>query len=153
MYSRNYGRSEGSANITPPPAYSGSAICGSDPPAAEEKEAARTHGAFAPFSQNITLPKSDEEEKKCESFESAAPPREKFEPHTEACALPCEKHKSPEEEKCADIPKKENGFLSSLLPDLSKEDLILIGIIIALVFDLADRDILLVALVAAAVIM
>ena len=50
-------------------------------------------------------------------------------------------------------PKKEKGFLSSLLPDLSKEDLILIGIIIALAFDLADRDILLVALVAAAVIM
>ena len=48
---------------------------------------------------------------------------------------------------------KEKGFLSSLLPDLSKEDLILIGIIIALAFDLADRDILLVALVAAAVIM
>ena len=57
------------------------------------------------------------------------------------------------EEKHAEAPKKEKGFLSSFLPDLSKEDLILIGIVIALAFDLADKDILLVALVVAAVIM
>ena len=91
MYSRSYGRGDASAKITPPPAYSGSAIQGGEK-AGAEKEEAHTGG-------------------------------------------------------------KEKGLLSSLLPDLSKEDLILIGIVVALAFDLADRDILLVALVAAAVIM
>jgi hypothetical protein len=145
MYSRNYGRSESSAKIMPPPAYSGSAIRGGEPHAAENEEA-RTGGAFAPFSQNITLPKSEVEEEKRPSCETCEPPCEKFEPPPKKCEPPCE-------EKCPETQKKEKGILSSFLPDLSKEDLILIGIIIALAFDLADRDILLVALVAAAVIM
>jgi len=142
MYSRNYGRGDISAKITPPPAYSGSAIQGNEPRTAEKEEAHAQGGAFAPFSQNISLPKNEEEAEKSE----------KCEPCEKPAPVP-EKHEPPHEEKCAESPKKEKGFLSSLLPDLSKEDLILIGIVIALAFDLADRDILLVALVAAAVIM
>jgi hypothetical protein len=129
MYSRNYARGDSSAKITPPPAYSGSAIQGSEACVQEKEEAHTSAGAFAPFSQNIALPKSDGGEAKqedCGERTAAA---------------------------CAENTGKERGFLSSLLPDLSAEDLILIGIIIALAFDLADRDILLVALVAAAVIM
>ncbi len=148
MYSRSYGRGDISAKITPPPAYSGSAIQGAPKVGAEKEEAHTGSGAFAPFSQNITLPKSDEEEEKREIYEQARC-EEKCE--STPCAETCEK--PPREEKCEEPPKKEKGFLSSLLPDLSKEDLILIGIIIALAFDLADKDILLVALVAAAVIM
>lgn len=148
MYSRSYGRGDISAKITPPPAYSGSAIQGTRESGAEKEEAHTGSGAFAPFSQNITLPKNDEEEEKREVYEQVRCKEKcKEPPHTEPCEKP------PREEKCEEPPKKEKGFLSSLLPDLSKEDLILIGIIIALAFDLADRDILLVALVAAAVIM
>ena len=148
MYSRSYGRGDISAKITPPPAYSGSAIQGTRESGAEKEEAHAGSGAFAPFSQNITLPKSDEEEEKHEIYE-----RKQCEENFEnaPCAEPCEN--TVHEEKCEEAPKKEKGFLSSLWPDLSKEDLILIGIIIALALDLADRDILLVALVAAAVIM
>jgi hypothetical protein len=139
MYSRSYGRGDISAKITPPPAYSGSAISGGENGGEEKEEAHTGSGAFAPFSQNITFPKHDREEEKCEICEQSR--------HEE-------KHEKPEhEERCEETPRKEKGFLSSPLPDLSKEDLILIGIIIALAFDLADRDILLVALVAAAVIM
>ncbi len=129
MYSRSYGRGDISAKITPPPAYSGSALQGKEPSGTEKEEAHTQTGSFAPFSQNIALPKSEEDEK-CEKQEE----------------VPCE-------EKPAETPKKDKGFLSSILPDLSKEDLILIGIVIALAFDLADKDILLVALVVAAVIM
>ena len=89
MYSRNYGRSESSAKIMPPPAYSGSAIRGGEPHAAENEEA-RTGGAFAPFSQNITLPKSKEEEEKRPSCEPCEPPCEKFEPPPKKCEPPCE---------------------------------------------------------------
>ena len=136
MYSRNYGRGDISAKITPPPAYSGSAIQGSGTGGAPEKEEPKlSSGAFAPFSQNIPLAKNTEEEKECASVQSpAAVPKEEEKPH--------------------EPPKKEkSSFLSSFLPDLSTEDLILIGLVIALAFDLADRDILLVALVCAAVIM
>ena len=139
MYSRSYGRGDISAKITPPPAYSGSAIQGVEKGEAEKEEAHAGSGAFAPFSQNITLPKNDAEEENCKV--SAQEPCEE-----KKAGLPCA-------EKCEEPPKKEKGFLSSFLPDLSKEDLILIGIIVALAFDIADRDILLVALVAAAVIM
>ena len=131
MYSRSYGRGDASAKITPPPAYSGSAIQGGEKAGAEKEEAHTGGGAFAAFSQNITLPKSEGEEEKHEMPENP----------------------EPREEKCEESRGKEKGLLSSLLPDLSKEDLILIGIVVALAFDLADRDILLVALVAAAVIM
>ena len=133
MYSRNYGRGESSAKITPPPSYSGSAIQGRENAEQKKEDERASVSAFAPFSQNISLPKNAEEEKpeKCGVCE---PPPPCAEPHPEP-------------------PRKEKGFLSSLLPDLSTEDLILIGLVIALAFDLADRDILLVALVAAAVIM
>ena len=149
MYSRSYGRGDISAKITPPPAYSGSAIQGKEPPAEKEERRAES-GAFAPFSQNIPLPKSEGEAEKYEPCEKREP-CEKY----ESCEVRelCGKREPPREEKCAESPRKEKGLLSSLLPDLSKEDLILIGIVIALAFDLADRDILLVALVAAAVIM
>ena len=142
MYSRSYGRGDISAKITPPPSYSGSAIQGKAVHP-EDKEEASAGGAFAPFSQNIPLHTSDSEEKSeaCEPPEHYACEEKRAEPP----------HEKPCEEKCE--PKKEKGFLSSFLPDLSTEDLILIGIVIALAFDLADRDILLVALVAAAVIM
>ena len=135
MYSRNYGRGDISAKITPPPSYSGSAIQGKDTGVAQDSEEPKvSKGEFAPFSQNIPMPKTTEEE----SFEDhkAPPPPPK------------------EENEVCKQPKKEKGsFLSSFLPDLSTEDLILIGIVIALAFDLADRDILLVALVVAVVIM
>jgi hypothetical protein len=133
MYSRNYGRGDISAKITPPPAYSGSAIQGKENADMRKDDERASVSAFAPFSQNISLPKNADAEKPEECGACEAPP-------------PCE-------ESRAQAPKKEKGFLSSLLPDLSTEDLILIGIVIALAFDLADRDILLVALVAAAVIM
>ena len=138
MYSRNYGRGDISAKITPPPAYSGSAIQGKDAGGSQEKEEPKiSSGTFAPFSQNIPMPKSTEDEKAEKAEEHEV---QKAENHTEK--KPCE------------APKKEkSSFLSSFLPDLSTEDLILIGIVIALAFDLADRDILLVALVVAVVIM
>lgn len=137
MYSRNYGRGDISAKITPPPAYSGSAIqggMGGTPP--EKEETKLSSGAFAPFSQNIPLSKNAEEEKNsgCEVF-------------------PATTSKEEEKNDCEPPKKEKSSFLSSFLPDLSTEDLILIGLVIALAFDLADRDILLVALVAAAVIM
>jgi len=143
MYSRNYGRGDISAKITPPPSYSGSAIQGGDRGGIQPKEEPKTQtGAFAPFSQNIPLPKSEEEEKdekneENEESATAAPP-------------PADPHKK---KVCEEVKKEKSSFLSSFLPDLSAEDLILIGIVIALAFDLADRDILLVALVAAVVIM
>lgn len=136
MYSRNYGRGDISAPITPPPLYNGSAIQGTGAGGAPNKEEP-THpsGTFAPFSQNIPLPKTEEEfEKKAECEAAPTPPKE--------AEKPCEQEKKPK-----------SSFLSSFLPDLSTEDLILIGIVIALAFDLADRDILLVALVVAVVIM
>lgn len=134
MYSRNYGRGDISAKITPPPSYSGSAIQGKDTGGVQDNEEPKvSKGEFAPFSQNIPLPKTAEEER-LDEHEAPPPPKE-------------------EKEVC-EQPKKEKGsFLSSFLPDLSTEDLILIGIVIALAFDLADRDILLVALVVAVVIM
>ena len=137
MYSRNYGRGDISAQITPPPAYSGSAIQGGTGGTQKKEEPKLSSGTFAPFSQNIPLPKNEEESEKKQECEAHAP-------------------SSPqkEEEKPCEPEKKEKGsFLSSFLPDLSTEDLILIGIVIALAFDLADRDILLVALVVAVVIM
>jgi hypothetical protein len=136
MYSRNYGRGDISAKITPPPAYSGSAIQGGEAARTEatEKESFETH-AFAPFSQSIPLQKPAEEEKEC----SAAPP--------------CDENtfKAPPTPKRDE--SKKNSLLSGIFADLSTEDLILIGIIAALAFDLADRDILLVALVIAVVLM
>lgn len=137
MYSRNYGRGDTSAKITPPPAYSGSAIQGGKAAGEGGQEGARpAENAFAPFSQSIPFPKSGEEQ-------ACAPPEE------HGCAPPAEE---PCREK--EGARKEKGsLLSSFLPDLSTEDLILIGILIALAFDLADRDILLVALVVAVVIM
>ena len=148
MYSRSYGRGDISAKITPPPAYSGSAIAGGEGGGTEKEEAHTGSGAFAPFSQNITLPKNGEDTEKSEAFAPAVcEQKHENAPRAEAReSLTCEENRG-------EPPKKEKGFLSSFLPDLSKEDLILIGIIVALAFDLADRDILLVALVAAAVIM
>ena len=137
MYSRNYGRGDISAKITPPPSYSGSAIHGGEPAVNENEEPKLAPGTFAPFSQNIALAKNEEEQapKKQEERE-------------------CRTDEKKEENAPAEARGKEkSSFLSSFLPDLSTEDLILIGIIIALAFDLADRDILLVALVAAVVIM
>ncbi len=137
MYSRNYGREAISAKITPPPAYSGSAIQSSEIGGtnAAAKDTGEAQGAFAPFSQSIPLPKNAEEEKE----RPVCPP-----PKDEA-------HRPP--------PARENGengkssLLSGIFANFSTEDLILIGIIIALAFDLADRDILLVALVVAVVLM
>ena len=138
MYSRNYGRGDISAKITPPPAYSGSAIQGKSTSVPDKEEPKLSQGSFAPFSQNISMPRGEDEEKceKAEESEAPVPPP------------PPQGQKPPEPER-----KEKNSFLSSFLPDLSTEDLILIGIVIALAFDLADRDILLVALVAAVVIM
>ena len=135
MYSRNYGRGDISAKITPPPAYSGSAIQGGEAVRAEtdEKEIHEAH-AFAPFSQSIPLQKPAEEEKEC-------------------AAAPCEENtfKAPPAKKCEE--SRKSSLLSGIFADISTEDLILIGIIAALAFDLADRDILLVALVIAVVLM
>ncbi|MBQ9745868.1 MAG: hypothetical protein IJW21_03520 [Clostridia bacterium] len=150
MYSRNYGRGDISAKITPPPAYSGSAIQGKDTGGSGEREAPKpAENSFAPFSQSIPFPKSAggeqkpappcEEEEHCEKEQRE---EEHMHEHMHGHTPPCESGK-----------KEKSSFLSSFLPDLSTEDLILIGIIIALAFDLADRDILLVALVVAVVIM
>ena len=137
MYSRNYGRGESSAKITPPPAYSGSAIQGKETGGTLEKEEPRlATGAFAPFSQSIPQPKSTAEEA-C-AHEETVREEEKEAAQTAA-------HEAAKKEK--------SSFLSSFLPDLSTEDLILIGIVAALAFNLADRDILLVALVIAVVVM
>ena len=136
MYSRNYGRGEISAKITPPPAYSGSAIQSGEAGGADTaaKESGETH-AFAPLAQSIPLQKPAEEEKEKPRFPTPPP---------EVCeAAPAPK---PEE-------KGKSSLLSGIFADFSTEDLILIGIIIALAFDLADRDILLVALVVAVVLM
>ena len=135
MYSRSYSHGDISAKITPPPAYSGSAIQG-EKKENEEKSDAGAQGAFAPFSQNIALAKSAEQDLCEASHESRCTHKEN------------NPEQAPESAAC-----KEKGLISSLFHGLSTEDLILIGIIIALAFDLADRDILLVALVVAAVIM
>ncbi|MBQ8404090.1 MAG: hypothetical protein IJX55_06675 [Clostridia bacterium] len=137
MYSRNYGRGDISAKITPPPAYSGSAIQsgeigGTDVAA---KDAGETQGAFAPFSQSIPLQKPAEEEKE---RPVCPPPKE-------------EAHRPPPASGKPESGK--SSLLSGIFADFSTEDLILIGIIVALAFDLADRDILLVALVVAVVLM
>jgi hypothetical protein len=138
MYSRNYGRGDISSKIMPPPAYSGSAIQGKESPSCAKEEAKNTQSAFAPFSQSIPLPKTADDDEAKETHAECEIAEEKEALHKKDC----------------DEAKKEKGsFLSSFLPGLSAEDLILIGIIIALAFDLADRDILLVALVIAAVIM
>ncbi len=135
MYSRNYGRDAVSAKITPPPAYSGSAIQGGEASVGSAaNDTAEAQSAFAPFSQNIPLHKNVEEE----AERHAPPPREEAPP--------------PPPPKC----KEEGGkgsLLSGIFADFSTEDLILIGIIAALAFDLADRDLLLVALVVAVVLM
>jgi hypothetical protein len=134
MYSRNYVCGDNSAKITPPPAYSGSAIQGKETGGKEAmaEEPQTAHSGFGSFSQSIPFPKSTEEHK--------APEQEK----PQGCPTP----------SCAPAPKKEKcSFLSGILNGIGAEDLILIGIIAALAFDLADRDILLVALVVAVVLM
>ena len=136
MYSRSYSHGDISAKITPPPAYSGSAIQG-EKKETEEQSDAGEQSAFAPFSQNIALAKS-REQNLCESSQES----------------PCaHKEKNTNSEQAPEAACKDKGLISSLFHGLSTEDLILIGIIIALAFDLAERDILLVALVVAAVIM
>ena len=134
MYSRNYGRGEIPAKITPPPAYSGSAIQSNESAGVEQaKEETKNQPAqFPNFSQSIPLPK-----------EECAP-----EP---VCECECREHD--ETEVCKTEKKEKGSFLSDLLPDIATEDLVLIGIVAALAFDLADRDILLVALVVAVVLM
>ena len=125
MYSRNYGRGDIPAKINLPPSYNGSAIQEVISEQAPEKEEVK------PAEPTFTEP-------------SYSFPPAKEEPG--ATALPSR-------EEC-DSPKKEkSSFLSGIFADIETEDLILIGIIAALVFDLADRDILLVALVIAAVLM
>ncbi len=139
MYSRNYGRDAISAKITPPPAYSGSAIQGGETSGGNtaSNDTVEAQSAFAPFSQNIPLPKNAEEEKECRA---CPPPKE-------------EEAKPPSPPACSGAESGKNSLLSGIFANFSTEDLILIGIIIALAFDLADRDILLVALVVAVVLM
>lgn len=125
MYSRNYGRGDIPTKINLPPSYSGSAIQEPVYKYNEEKEEEKT----APVCQaNIGAPACEE--------------------HKEVPVC-----KAPEHSACESPKKEKNSFLSGLLSDIDTEDLILIGIIAALVFDLADKDILLVALVIAAVLM
>lgn len=136
MYSRNYGRGDISAKITPPPSYGGSAIQGAGTDTSQnEREESAVSPAFAPFPQSIPLPQSQMEE----------------------CPVPCpseERREEPrKEEACPPKKREKNSFLSGFLDGIEAEDLILIGIVAALIFDLADRDILLVALVIAAVLM
>jgi hypothetical protein len=138
MYSRNYGRGDVQANITPPPAYSGSAIQGGCACGAEEEK--REPAPFSAFSQSIPLQKPQEGAK--EPTEAC-----KAEDCADAACATCER---PAPEKAT---KSRPAFLSGLLDGIEASDLVLLGIIAALAFDLADKDVLLVALVIAAVLM
>ena len=132
MYSRNYGRGDISAKITPPPSYGGSAIQGAGADTSQnEREESAVSPAFAPFPQSIPLPQAQTEDR----------------------PAPCPPEEPPKEEACPPKKREKNSFLSGFLDGIEAEDLILIGIVAALIFDLADRDILLVALVIAAVLM
>ena len=141
MYSRNYGFSNDTpAKINPPPSYGGSVIninAGIEREEERQREAREREKAFQ---QNETVRRSTEESR----VEETPPPREeKEEAH---CCAPCERdYPSP--------PKKDKGLLSGIFSGMSTEDIILLGIIIALVLGLWESDILLVALVVAVVLM
>ncbi len=134
MYSRNYGFSNDTpAKINPPPSYSGSVIGRSSPDVREEREASE--------------PETVQPAKEAEARESAQPLREEREEKEEAprfapCLTPPAAH-----------PKKGKGLLSGIFSGLGTEDIILLGIIIALALGLWESDILLVALIVAVVLM
>ena len=127
MYSRNYGRGDIPAKINLPPSYSGSAI---QEPVYKHNEEKEEEKSESPCPSNI---------------QRSEPIREE---HGEATVCKVTEHN-----KCETPKKEKSSFLSGFFSDIETEDLILIGIIAALIFDLADKDILLVALVIAAVLM
>ncbi len=141
MYSRNYGNlSDTPAKITPPPDYRGSAISDSAkiafmPPQAPPEPPIQIINEEPPCpceeKCEVTPPPKEECRQGCAECECG-----------KECAVPAQKSE-----------KTRRSILPAFLSNLSTEDLILIGIIIALSLGLADKDLLLVALVMCVVLM